>query len=31
VVLKADYQHFSGDYPGDVNQNRVDLGLGLEF
>ena len=31
VVLKADYQHFSGDYPGDVNQNRFDLGLGLEF
>jgi phosphate-selective porin len=31
VVFKADYQHFSGDYPGDVNQNRVDLGLGLEF
>jgi len=31
VVFKADYQHFSGDYPGDVNQNRFDLGLGLEF
>jgi hypothetical protein len=31
VVIKADYQHFSGDYPGEVNQNRVDLGLGLEF
>jgi len=31
VVIKADYQHFSGDYPGDTNQTRFDLGLGLEF